>query len=340
MTDSGPGPTLKDLGEQLGISATAVSMALNNRPGVSEELRDKVLALARKRGYRPNYAARALRIERSNILGLINRNLHNPGFLAIFDGFNQACAEQGFQVLVGASALDPTSETSLIDAVAAHRLDGLAIAPIDLDVVLSAWRRRTDRPIVFLNSGTIPAGPDTMSVQADGRRAVALALEHLLALGHRRVALLTNRRLASGSMRIDEFRRLMRRHRLHPAVIGTTTLGETVELLVRRLRRQDRPTAIITDSDALAHQTYEAAALLGLRIPDQLSVVGHDDLPTSPLLGPALTTIAVDRFAIGRRAAALLIDSITGTAPAEPHVQLDVSLVARASTARPAATAR
>ncbi|MEU8402162.1 substrate-binding domain-containing protein [Nonomuraea sp. NPDC048892] len=162
-------------------------------------------------------------------------------------------------------------------------------------------------------------------------------VDHLLGLGHRRIGLLANAGLSSASERVSLFRRMMKAAGLPPQVIAGSTADETIGRVVRALAKTDRPTAVITDSDLLAHYVYDAAAEAGLRIPRDLSVVGHDDLPTSHLLAPALTTIAVDRFEIGRQAATMLIGALNGDEIERPHRELPAELIIRSSTARPAA---
>lgn len=336
MTRMSSGPTLKGLAAIIGISPTAVSMALNGRPGVSDELRERVRAVAEEQGYRPNFAARALRVERSNMLGLISRNLSNPGYLRLIDGFSGAAEERGYQVLIATSDLDQARETNMIRAMANRHLDGLAIAPIDGEAVLETWQGESDRPVVLVNAARGARSSAVMSIRGDAAQAVRSAVDHLLGLGHRRIGLLANAGLSSASERVSLFRRMMKGAGLPSRVISGSTADETVKRVVRALARPDRPTAVITDSDLLAHYVYDAAAEAGLRIPHDLSVVGHDDLPTSHLLAPALTTVAVDRFEIGRQAATMLIGTLNGDEIERPHRELPVELRVRNSTARPA----
>ncbi|MET8867558.1 LacI family DNA-binding transcriptional regulator [Nonomuraea sp. NPDC004580] len=336
MRRASNGPTLKGLAAIMGISPSAVSMALNGRPGVSDELRERVRAVAAEHGYLPNFAARALRVERSNMLGLISRNLSNPGYLRLIDGFSGAAEEHGYQILIGTSDLDSSREASMIRAMTNRQLDGLAIAPIEGEAALATWRAESDRPVVLVNSARSTKSSSVMSIRGDASQAVRLAVDHLVGLGHRRIGLVTNPGLSSASERVSLFRRMMRAAGLRSRVISGGSAGETVKLTVRALSRDDRPTAVITDSDLLAHHVYDAAAEAGLRIPHDLSVVGHDDLPTSHLLGPALTTIAVDRFEIGRQAATMLIAALNGDEIERPHRELPVELKVRQSTAQPA----
>ncbi|NUR87721.1 MAG: substrate-binding domain-containing protein, partial [Nonomuraea sp.] len=242
----------------------------------------------------------------------------------------------GYQVLVGTSGLDRSRETNMIRAMANRQLDGLAIAPIDGEAVLETWQGESDRPVVLVNSARSERSSTVMSIRGNASQAVRSAVDHLLELGHRRIGLLTNPGLSSASERVSLFRRMMKAAGLPSRVVSGSTADETVERVVRALRKDDRPTAVITDSDLLAHYVYDAAREAGLRIPHDLSVVGHDDLPTSHLLAPALTTVAVDRFEIGRQAATMLIGALNGDEIERPHRELPVELKVRKSTAQPA----
>lgn len=333
MSRSGGGPRLRELAEILGVTPTAVSIALNDRPGVSEELRTRVKALAKERGYRPHHAARALRVERSDMLGLINRNLNNPGYLQLIDGFNNVAEERGYQVLVGTSEFDRTREAALLSAIAARQLDGLAIAPVDGPAVIESWQDQSDRPLLLLNSGPDDSKLAQFSIRADGSGALDDALDHLRGLGHRRIQLLISKALSSIPERADRFRRSMKAAGLSASVMTARTAVQTVRQLIGKLSAGERPTACIADSDLLAHYLYEAAHAVGLRIPEDLSVVGFDDLPTSHLLGPPLTTFTVDRHEIGRSAASMLIDSLKGQTVAQTHHVVSPTLVIRGSTA-------
>lgn len=314
----------------------AVSLALNGRPGVSDELRAAAVQLARELGYRPNYAARALRTERTSMMGIINRNLHNPAFLSVIEGFDDECAAHGYQVMVGSSRLDLAHELALIDAFAARELEGLAIAPLESETVLATWRRKSERPIVILNAAAPGSDPNVLSVRSDAASSVRLAVAHLRELGHSRIALLTGTAaVPSDPERDQEFDAEMRRHSLVPAVIACGWDAAEARAAIGtalRKRASDRPTAIVANSDHLAHAAYLAAKDRGLRVPEDLSIVGHDDVETSEILGPPLTTFRTDRHAIGRLSARLLIEIAEGRLPEQRHAVLPVDLVVRGST--------
>lgn len=329
--------TQRDIARALGVSVSAVSLALSGRPGVSGELRDRITERAAELGYRPNASAVALRTRRSRVLGLLIRNLRNPFFLDLVDGFDETCARAGYGVMVGSSRYEHDREQELLNAFSDRGVDGLAVAPVGAGKRVSAWRNSTKRPVVLL-SASIQRMPNTlMSVRPDGKTGVDLAVDHLLGLGHRRLAMVVPLPdKTPDPERWDRFEQLARRRRFTARAVRTELATEAAATAITaELSRAPRvrPTAFIANSDYLAQSVYLAAAELGLRVPKDVSVVGHDDLPTSALLAPPLTTLRVNRRNIGERAATLLIDTVEGRRPGSREIIVPVELRTRGSTA-------
>ncbi|MGW5107232.1 LacI family DNA-binding transcriptional regulator [Nocardia sp. NPDC004123] len=331
--------TQRDVAISLGVSISAVSLALAGRPGVSDQLRERILQRAAELGYRPNASAVALRTRRTRVLGLLIRNLRNPHFLDVIDGFDETCSAAGYDVMVGSSRYDAGRERQLLDAFQHRAVDGLAIAPIGTSPHAREWHSVTRRPVVLLDTADREHPGLTMSVRSDQETSVDLAVRHLLGLGHRRLAMVVAPPEKSPDPeRLERFRRL-------GGELGFTALPVTTELsadaarpavtAALRVHPDERPTAFITNSDYIAHTVYLSAADCGLRVPEDVSVIGHDDLPTSPSLSPALTTLAVDRHAIGCRAATLLIDALHSRPIDQPNIVVPVHLETRSSTAPP-----
>ncbi|WP_198347283.1 LacI family DNA-binding transcriptional regulator [Nocardia terrae] len=331
--------TQRDVAASLGVSVSAVSLALSGRPGVGEELRRRILDRATELGYRPNASAVALRTSRTRVLGLLIRNLRNPHFLDVIDGFDETCARAGYEVMIGSSRYDPTREAHLLDAFQHRAIDGFAIAPIGTDHQARERFSTYKRPVVLLD--TAAPGPSTMSVRSDQETSVDLAVQHLLELGHRHLAMVVAPTDKSPDPeRLEHFRRLAAELGFTAATVTTELSADAARTAIRAALEHSpatRPTAFITNSDYIAHTVYLAAADLGLSIPEDISVIGHDDLPTSATLSPALTTIAVDRRSIGEHAATLLIDSLAGRQAEQTNIVVPVELRVRKSTATPAA---
>lgn len=351
--------TQADIARAVGVSIGAVSIALNARSGVSEELRRTIQDMAERLGYSPNRSAVTLRTRRSGLVGLLIRNLRNPFFLDVAEGFERECAARGAEVVIGSSHYDLTRELALVHAFADRAVDALALAPIGGGRAAHAWIMATGAPIVLLNSVTYAPDVAALRVQSDGATALAGAVDHLVGLGHRRIALIEGPRSQSPDLeRTDFFRTSMHRHGLRGRVLQGENLswGAIGRRLATDVRRGPgrRSTALITNSDDAAYGVYAAARELGLVIPRDLSVVGNDDLDTSQLLDPPLTTHRVDRRGMGATAARLLLDTLardgqpqaqTGGqakvqagasgSPELGTVTMPVELVVRASTGPP-----
>ena len=329
---------MRDIAESLGISVSAVSLALRERPGVGEELRRTVAEEARRLGYVPDRAAVTLRTGRSGAVGLLIRNLRNPFFSDVVEGFDFECARRGYQAMITSSRYELPHEKDLLEALTSRAIDGLAMAPIGSGRAAGAWTARTGKPAVVINCSR-GLSPALSAVGVDAAAAVRTATAHLVALGHRRIGIVAApHRTSPDPERVTELRALLAGHGLEPVVV-TTALSDVpaTRALTEQFARPvgERITAVLTNSDFLAHAVYQAARASGLRIPTDLSVVGHDDLPTSALLDPPLTTFRVDRIAIGTASAATLIDRIEDPTRTRLRTVAPGTFVVRGSTAPP-----
>jgi LacI family transcriptional regulator len=334
-----PRPTMRDIAGRLDISVSAVSIALSERKGVGPELRERVRQTARSMGYVPDQAAVALRTRRSGVVGLLIRNLENPFFLDIIEGFDRECSGAGYQAMISSAHYDPRHERELLEAFAMRGVDALAVAPIGSGRAVRAWAEQYGKPVVVIN-GSRAVGSSIHQLRIDGVSAVRLAVEHLAGLGHQRIALLTAPAASSPDPeRLSAFTEVMAERRLEPLVITSALTARSAGAVLREelgRPRAYRPSAIITNSDWLAYMVYGAARDCGVRVPAELSVLGHDDLPTSELLDPPLSTLRADRVGLGRRAARILVDALEDGRVAGPEAELvRVELVVRGSTAPP-----
>ncbi|CAD6008418.1 LacI family DNA-binding transcriptional regulator [Agreia sp. COWG] len=326
--------SLADVARESGVSVAAASFALNGRSGVSEPVRQRVKDAAARLNYTPWTSAVALRTGRSGAVALLIRNLRNPFFLDVINGFDATCAEAGIGVIIGSADYSSKREAELVSTFIAREADGLALAPIGGGSAAHTWSKATGKPLVLINSAGHAPELEVSRVHVDSIAAVRQAVDHLLGLGHRRIALIAAPHDRSADdERVDTFRELAALHGFPGRVIESEMRHDRavdVALSVLAEPAATRPTAFVTNSDYIASALYFAAAELGLVIGVDLSVVGHDDLSTSRFLAPSLTTIAVDRFEIGVGAARALMNQLDG-APVQSLVS-PTTLVARGST--------
>jgi DNA-binding LacI/PurR family transcriptional regulator len=328
---------IRDVARKAGVSVATVSFALNGQPGVAEDTRQRILAAAAELGYRANPQAQALRRGRTTTYGLVIRNFNNPFFLEVLSGAEQVADEAGATLLLLDSHYSLERERRLVREMAAQRLAGLAIAPVGNGESVRLWQElRPGTPVVALNA-TVPGITGVSRVYPDNAIGVDMAMRRLAELGHSRVAFLSAPRgLVADPDRLRHFRRLARALGVRPDVMHSplriTDVRKSAGTL---LARQDAPTAIITNSDYTALGIYLTARDLSLRIGPDVSVIGHDDLPTSELLDPPLATIRLDGREMGRALMARLV----GGDPPNDYVA-PVELVERASLQAPTNSVR
>ncbi|MFE9859247.1 LacI family DNA-binding transcriptional regulator [Streptomyces sp. NPDC005780] len=332
-----PRPTSRDVARAAGVSQATVSLVLGDkwRGRVSENTAGRVRDAARDLGYRPNLAARNLRLGHTRTALLVVPALTNEFFARVYTGAAAVAAEHGFGVVLYPSP-DGTGPARDPFASARAALDGVIASSMAADALGAL--RGAGLPLVMLDSDPAAPGPAArvnLDI-ADGMRQVA---GHLLALGHRRFL-----HLASA---IDSWTFEVRARALHEAlrrVPGTHVRTVPAALDVRAGREAaehalalpgPRPTAIVCDDDILAAGACKAARRLGLRVPDDLSVTGFDDLALATAVEPELTTVRLPAEQVGERGMSALLAVLEGR-QAEPG-SLPVHLVVRGSSAPPPA---
>jgi DNA-binding LacI/PurR family transcriptional regulator len=323
---------IRDVARKAGVSVASVSFALNGQPGVAKDTRRRILAAAAELGYRANPQAQALRRGRTTTYGLVIRNFSNPFFLEVLTGAERAADEAGVTLLLLDSHYSMERERTHVREMAAQRLAGLAIAPVGDGESVRLWQElRPGTPVVALNA-SMEGFAGVSRVYPDNAVGVELAMRRLAELGHTSAAFLSAPRgMAADTDRLRYFRRHARELGVRPHVMRSPlTIADVRKAARTLLTRRDAPTAVITNSDYTALGIYKTARDLSLRIGPDVSVIGHDDLPTSELLDPPLATIRIDGQQMGQALMTRLLDWDPPTDYVAP-----VELVERASLRAP-----
>ena len=323
---------IRDVAKAVGVSVATASLAINGQPGVAEETRQRIVAAAQRLGYRANPQAQALRRGRTTTYGFVVRNFANPFFLEVLSGAQQVAADSGVTLLVLDSRYSIERERRHVQELAAQRVAGLAIAPVGTGESVRLWQVLCPgTPAVALN-GSADGVIGVCRVGPDNAAAVELPMRRLAELGHTSVAFLSApRHLMADPDRLHHFRHLARELGLRPRIMySLLTIADVQDAAGALLAEPDAPTAIITNSDYTAHAVYKAARELSLPVGPGVSVVGHDDLPTSELLDPPLATIRMDHRAMGQA----LMKRLLETGPPDDYIA-EVELVERASLQPP-----
>lgn len=344
MSDS---VTLRDVAKASGVSITTVSRVLNGRETgvpIREDTRDRILTTASELGYRPNLLARGLRGARSSLLGVIARDISDPFHIQILRGINEVTRERSYRVFLGHADYRADIAVTYGSMFELAHADGIIVigdlegGDETLDVLAGQHKwivGVTDRT----GRRQIPG------VYGDSVQGTLLALDHLYALGHRRIVCVSDLQTYDGRLRIEVYERTMRarglKDHIQTHVVDSPGSPEPSLHLGRELFAgfggDTPPTAIWATSDTIAIGLMQAAFQAGISIPDQVSIVGLDGIDISAFTIPPLTTVSQDGIEMGRIAAALLFDMVENdrSAAEVSDVVLTPQLLVRQSTAAP-----
>jgi len=306
------------------------------------ETRRKVLAAVERLEYRPSLVARGLRLQRTHTLGMLVPDITNPFFPPIIRGAEEAARERGYELVLCNTDDSPARETASLRLLRERQADGLLIATSRMADATLASVRREHFPFVLVNRGSLVSAD--LSVEVDNARAAEMVVAHLAALGHRRIAHIAGPlSTTTGAERAAGYRAALRAHGiaadaslLAEADAYSETAGHAAAC---RLLRSS-PTAIFAANDLLALGALRAAREAGIRVPQDLSLVGVNDIPLVGLIDPPLTTVRVPQREMGEAAARMLVALVEGQAVPQHHIVLDTALVVRSSTAVPSSTSR
>jgi LacI family transcriptional regulator len=303
--------TIREVAQATGLSPAAVSYALRGMQ-VSEETIERVRQAAAELGYEADPIARALASGRTGMIGLLCGSLEDLWQQSLAFGIGRALRDNDRYALILDAAGDPARERTLARQLRDQRVDGLIVQPVDPAAPLWAQLAET-LPVVAIGDALIDART-AGEVVFDNRRGVTLALEYLRQKGHRRIAVLTPTRSSTPDRPADlhvtaEAERLGLDIEVLTAPHG---LAATTKVACAMLGSEARPSAAFCFSDSIAYGVYAAAAEMGLRVPDDISVMGYDDHPMSGLLTPGLTTVDWDIDGIVRAAVRLVVAAADG----------------------------
>ena len=336
-------PRIQDVAKAAGVSTATVSRALSNPELLTKPTREAVFEAVRSTGYRVNRAARNLRKQSANAILVLVPNLGNPFFSKILEGISEGFADSDYSVLITDSNHLPQHDRRLTDYFLDGRIDGMISLDGNLtDTDMSEFaRERVGGRIVFACEWV--EGAPMPSVRSDNYKGAQLAIRHLHDLGHRRIAHVTgpaDNRLTHVRREgvLAERRRLNLPQRPEWIIRGDFSLQSGRAAAQQIVAMKDRPSAVFCASDEVAFGLIAGLNAAALRVPEDMSVVGFDDIDQAEHYVPTLTTIRQDRIGLGRAAAELLLGQMAHPAGAEAvGVELlDVTLMVRDSSAPPA----
>lgn len=326
-------PTILDVAERAGVSKSLVSLAMRGSDQVGAASRKAIFEAAAELGYRPNAAARSLVRQRSFILGVMLSDLHNPFFAEVVDGIDDAALSAGYRALYNSGRRSPRLEAEAIETLLELRVDGLVVAAPAISPKAAVAAARSVPTVVV---GRATRSPQIDCVTNDDRLGGELVVDHLVSLGHRHIAHIHGGSGAGAHPRRTGYERAMRRHGLASevrSVTGAYTEQAGMEAMTELLNSDNRPTAVFAANDVAAIGALDVLDERGLRVPEDISVVGYDNTHISGRHRYALTTVDQPRSEIGRVAVSLLLERLNGERIEARRVVLAPRLVVRRSSA-------
>jgi LacI family transcriptional regulator len=328
---------IAEIARRANVSTATVSRTINQSGPVKPATARKVWRIVAELNYFPNSHARALVSGRSRLLGLIVSDITNPFFSELIRSFETHAAQQHYDLLITSTDYETSRMTATLRRMLERKVDGVAVMTSEMDLGLIGELSKRGVPIVFMDVGQM--GPRMSHVAIDYGNGIQQAVDHVVGLGHTRVAFISGPlALHSARMRRQAFVDRMRAHHLMPdrRLIreGTHTAEGGQREMAALLRVPRKPTAVVASNDWTAIGALHAIQSAGLRVPEDMSLVGFDDIPLVSYTTPALTTVRMSAVDVGSTAFQALFRMIGGELPQGDVFQIPTKLVVRHSTAK------
>ena len=330
---------IQDVARIAGVHPSTVSRVLNpgTRRLVSQAVAERIEALARKLGYTADPVAAGLRTRRSATIGVLIPDIANPVFPLILRGIEAALAAAGYTAIIANTDNSAARARGALARLAARRIDGVIVATATRRDALIEQCRRLELPAVLVNRAA--DGGKVSAVINDDRAGIALAVDHLFALGHRAIGHVAGPgNISTGQARRAGFIAAIKAHGLPapPVAVADSYSIAAGERACARLLDMGRMGAIVAANDLLALGCYDELARRGLACPDAVSVTGFNDMAFADRFDPPLTSVRIPHRVMGAEAARLLLAQIANPRAPEQEIKLQPELVVRGSTAAPA----
>ena len=330
---------MKDIARDLGLSVVTVSKVLRDHPDIGEETRKRVLQRVKELDYEPNILARSLVTGRSYLIGLIVPGLIHPFFAEVAKALSKTIVGKGYSLIVSSSEEDPELEAREIRHLLARRLDALVIASSGMDTQLFRRMRSQSQPFVLIDRAFDDLEADFVGI--DDIAAGRIATTHLIEIGRRNIAHVSGRENSTGIRRKEGYLQALKAHKLpirenyivSRDFVDIDSQRQGAEAMRQLLQRTPRPDAIFCHNDPIAIGAMNVILDAGLRIPEDIAIVGCGNLNYNEWLRVPLTSIDQRSHLIGQRAGEILLAMIEGREwPMPERVILEPALVVRAST--------
>lgn len=331
-------PTIKDIAEETGFSNATVSRALNNKYGVKPDTRDRILAVARASGYTPNGIARGLVKKRTHSIGLIIPDISNPFFPEVARGVEDSAREKGYNVFLCNTNYDSSTEHHYIQLLVEKRVDGIILASGFQESAPQDFESIVAMPIVSLC--TRFENVRNSFVVIDNERGGFIATKHLIEQGYTAIGFIGDKgdELAEGQ-RYRGYRQAMAKFNLpieeRYVLAGDLKMETGHKIIKRMIEAHDLPQAFFVENDLMALGVIQGIKESRLEVPDDIAVVGFDDITFAAFPEISLTTVRQPKYEMGKLAADILLDHISKGPQVHKRYILEPELIIRSSSIRP-----
>ncbi len=326
---------IKDIAQRAAVSTATVSRALNGGSRVKPQTAAKIWSLVKRLGYHPSSPARALASGKSRMLGLIISDIANPFFPELVKSFQTSSINAGYEVLIANTDYRPEQMAVSVRRMIERQVDGVAIMTSEIEPHLIDELSRRRLPIVFLDVGKLR--PLISNISVDYTKGIREAVQHVVALGHERIGFISGPlTLKSARTRRSAFLKCITecgiKENARIVIAGNHQVSGGYHAMTSMLSLATPATAVLSSNDLTAIGALHAVNLRGLRVPDDISLVGFDNIELSECTQPSLTTIRLSRVELGQRAFQALARNIEERSTDGVEIRVETALVVRNST--------
>lgn len=323
---------IRDIARLAEVSTATVSHVINGTRYVSDEVKQRVQEVIERNGYTPNAHARNLATRNNHTFGLILSDLSNPFFPELVKSIQECANQKGYEITLANTNYDAGRTVASVQRMLEQRVSGVAVMTSEMDAALAERLARREIAVVFLDVGQV--GPYVSNIAVNYEKGIRAGVEHLLALGHRRIAYISGpQRLKSAQRRLLAFTKTMKKYESAPFIYeGDFKATGGQQAVTAMLQQKQRPTAIVAANDLMAMGAMRELRKAGLHVPQDISVVGYDDILFAELTDPPLTTVALPRGEIGRAAVEALLHTVNNESKQGLEYKITPKLIVREST--------
>ncbi len=332
--------SIKDIARAAGVSHSTVSRALSDSPLITAETKAQIKRIAREMGYTPDARARSLVMGETRTVGVVVTTIADPFMAPVVQGIESTAYENGYSVILASANSDPARELAAVEMLQSKRVDGVIVTASRVGALYQDHLGRIGVPVVLLNNHSEQSGRYLYTVTVDNQHGARLATQHLIELGHRRIAYIAGPAdHSSNAGRMEGYRQALTEAGI-PFISDLVAQGDGkmdagMRALPALMDLAERPTGLFCYNDMTAIGVLRAARQLGIDVPRDLSIVGFDDIAFASFITPPLTTIAQPQFEMGQQAMQMLLTRIRQSPDAPiSDILIEGKLIVRESTRR------